>query len=133
MKTLIADDDFTSRLLLQGILRIYGPCQVAVNGKEAVQAVRTALETEQPYDLICLDIMMPELDGQMALKSIRDEEETWGIVPAKRAKIIMTTALSDGKNIIDAYSGLCDSYLMKPLDKAKLLDELRKLKLIKSM
>ena len=130
MKTLIVEDDFTSRLLLQEFLNPYGPSHVAVNGAEAVEAVTAALDTGEPYNLICLDIMMPEMDGQTALKLIRGMEEATGIFSNRGAKIIMTTALSDVKNIADAFRGLCDAYLMKPIDRARLLDELRKLKLI---
>jgi len=130
MKTLIVEDDFTSRLLLQGILKNHGPAHVAVNGKEAVEAVRAALESGEPYDLICLDIMMPEMDGQQALQQIRALEEAEGVLLGNGARIIMTTALGDSKNVFAAYSGQCEAYLVKPIDKAKLLDELRKLKLI---
>ena len=61
------------------------PHMLRVNGKEAVEAVRNALETVEPYNLICLDIMMPEMDGQQALREIRDMEEARGII-AKRSK-----------------------------------------------
>jgi two-component system, chemotaxis family, chemotaxis protein CheY len=130
MKTLIVEDDFTSRLLLQEILKPYGTVHIAVNGKEAVQAVSDALESGEKYDLICLDIMMPEMDGQQALYNIRALEEAKGILSSDGAKIIMTTALSDMKNVITAYSGLADGYMVKPIDKAMLLDQVRKFKLI---
>jgi len=130
MKTLIVEDDFTSRLLLQELLKGYGPSHVAVNGTEAVEATRLALEAGEPYDLICLDIMMPEMDGQQALRNIRAQEEARGIISSNGAKIVMTTALGDLKNVSAAYSGLCDGYLTKPIQKAKLLEELRKLGLM---
>lgn len=71
MKTLIVEDDFTSRLILQEILKLHGPAHIAVNGIEAVEAVRTALESGEPYDLVCMDIIMPKMGGQQALKHIR--------------------------------------------------------------
>jgi len=130
MKTLIVEDDFTSRLLLQELLKGFGPAHVAVNGKEAIVAVGAALEAGEPYDLICLDIMMPQMDGQTALKKIRALEESRGILSSDGAKIIMTTALNDMKNISSAYRSLCDGYLVKPLRKEKLLEELNKLALV---
>jgi len=130
MRTLIVEDDNTSHLLLKEILKPFGPAQSAMNGKEAVEAVRAALESGEPFDLVCLDIMMPEMDGQQALKEIRALEEAQGDLASNGAKIIMTTALSDPKNVVAAFSGLADAYLVKPIDKARLLEELRKLKLI---
>ena len=100
MKTLIVEDDFTSSLLLQGILKPYGTSHTALNGNQAVEAVRAALE------------------------------EAKEISPVKGARIVMTTALEDSKNILASFKGLCDVYLTKPVDKAKLLGELRKLRLI---
>lgn len=130
MKTLIVEDDFTSRLLMQKLLKSYGVSDIAVNGREAVEAARLAMEADEPYDLICLDIMMPEMDGQEALRQIRQQEEVRGINSSKGAKIIMTTALGDPKTVVSAFKGLCDAYLTKPVEKAKLIDELRKLQLI---
>lgn len=130
MKILIVEDDLTSRLLLREMLKAYGPAQVAVNGKEAVAAVNAALDSGEPYNLICLDIMMPEMDGQQALKHIRSMESARGVLPADRAIIIMTTTLSDVKNVVTAISGLTNGYLVKPFNKAKLLELLRKFKLI---
>jgi len=130
MKTLIVEDDFTSRLLLQEVLKHYGPTHIAVNGREAVEAVRASLEGKDRYDLVCLDIMMPEMDGQTTLKKIRELEEAKGILSTTGAKIIMTTALVDVKNIVDAFKGLCDGYMVKPVKKSELLAKLKSLKLI---
>jgi two-component system, chemotaxis family, chemotaxis protein CheY len=131
MKILIAEDDFTSRLLLQELLKSYGLFHLAVNGKEAVEAVRLALEAGEPYHLICLDIMMPEMDGQQALVEIRQLEEIKGIPGQARAKIIMTTALADKANVMKASEHQCDYYLIKPYDRLKLQQALYKLNLIK--
>jgi two-component system chemotaxis response regulator CheY len=130
MKTLVVEDDFTSSLLLREILKHYGTAHSALNGQEAVDAVRTAIDSGEPYDLICLDIMMPEMDGHEALQQIRALEEAKGIIAIDGAKIIMTTALDDSKNILASFKDQCDIYLTKPVDKAKLLGGLRKLKLI---
>jgi len=130
MNTLIVEDDPVNSLLLQEILKQYGPTQIAENGIEAVDAVRTALQAGAPYDVICMDIMMPEMDGQEAVAQIRALEEANGILPARCAKIVMTTALGDHKNILAAFKHLCDAYVVKPIEKAKLLSELRRLRLI---
>lgn len=130
MKTLIAEDDFTCRTILQGFLQEYGLAHIAVNGREAIQATEVALEQGEPYDLICLDVKMPEMDGQAALKEIRRQEEARGILSSKGAKILMTTALGDLDNILAAFGSLCDAYLIKPVHKDKLRNELRNLRLV---
>lgn len=130
MKTLVVEDDFTSSLLLREILKRYGPADAALNGQQAVEAVGKAIDAGEPYDLVCLDIMMPEMDGHEALRHIRALEESKGIIAINGAKIIMTTALDDSGNILASFKSSCDVYLTKPVDKAKLLTQLRKLKLI---
>ena len=83
MKTLIVEDDFTSRLLMQELLKGFGMVKVAVDGQEGVEAVRLALKNGEPFNLICLDIMMPELDGQQTLRVIREMEEDKGILSSE--------------------------------------------------
>jgi two-component system chemotaxis response regulator CheY len=130
VKTLIVEDEFTSRALLRELLKRFGAPQVAMNGREGVEAVRAALEAGNPFDLICLDIMMPEMDGQEALRQIRTLETEAGIDAAKRAKVIMTTALADRNTVVEAINSQCDYFLVKPIDGRALLDELRRMKLI---
>lgn len=130
MKILIVEDDFTSRLLLQSFLSKYGQCHIAVNGKEAVDAFRMATENGSGYDLICMDIMLPGMDGKEAVKEIRTMEEARGILSPKGVKIIMTTAAAGAKQIMQSFQELCDAYLFKPVDTAKLLDTLRTFELV---
>ena len=124
MRTLIVEDDFTSRLLLQSFLHRFGECHIAVNGKEAIEAFRAAKKNGKGYDLVCMDIMMPEMDGQTAVREIREFEEAEGILSTDGVKIIMTTALDDVKTVIGSFQALCDAYLFKPIDKRKLLAHL---------
>ncbi|MBU1000929.1 MAG: response regulator [Proteobacteria bacterium] len=131
MRFLVVEDDFTSRKLLQRILSPYGDVDVAVNGQEAVDAYKASLENEYPYDLICMDIMMPEMDGQEALKKIRQLEKAQGIPSAEESKIIMTTALDDPKNVVEAYyKGGATSYVPKPIDRQLFLQLLKNIGLI---
>jgi two-component system, chemotaxis family, chemotaxis protein CheY len=131
MRALIVEDDFTCRLILQEVLKVYGMVHVAVNGIEAVEAMRQAMLTGEHYDIICMDIMMPEMDGHTALKQIRDMERKAGISGSDRVKIVMTTALSDPDNVTKAIHEHCDGYLVKPFNKASILEHLRKFGVIK--
>ena len=63
MKILLAEDDFVTRKFMVSFLSKYGECDVTVDGMEAVDAFMMALEDGEPYDLVCLDIMMPVMDG----------------------------------------------------------------------
>ncbi len=128
MRNLVVEDDFGSRRLMQKLLAEYGECDVVVDGEEAVQAFRIAWEEGVPYDVIFMDIMMPKMDGQEALKKIREMEHSIGIKPVDEVKIIMTTVLEDPKNVVEAFNkGGATSYLVKPVDKEKIRAELRKL------
>ncbi len=129
MRTLLVEDDATSRLLLQCLLSPYGPLDVAENGREAIEAVTTALRLNTPYDLICLDIMMPEMDGHVALEEIRILEDRH-CPEGRGARVLMTTAMHDRESISKAFRGQCDGYLIKPIARAKLVAYLRELELI---
>lgn len=130
MRTLIVEDEFTGRVLMQEFLKNLGPVDLASDGQMGVEMVRLALEHRQPYDLICLDIMMPDLDGQQTLRVIREMEQDWGIYTNQRARVVMTTSLNDRENVVNAYTGQCDGYLTKPISRQPLMDELRRLKLL---
>jgi two-component system, chemotaxis family, chemotaxis protein CheY len=130
MKTLIVEDDFASRVLLQSILQAYGECNIAVNGREAINAVQMAIAAKTPYNLICMDIMMPEMDGQEALKEIRRIEQSAGIYGNDGVKIVMVTGLGDTRNIMTAFREQCDIYIKKPIETEKLIHELKALNLI---
>lgn len=130
MKTLVVEDDPTSGLMLQKLLSVYGDCHFVNNGKQAVEAFRSAKAAKCGYNLVCLDILMPEMDGQAALRQIRALEQTFGVLANEQVKVIMTTALDDVQNVMAAYQGSCDAYLVKPFDPDKLVEHLRRIELI---
>ncbi len=126
MRILIAEDDLVSRKFLFKFLNRYGECDLVVDGLEALDAFLLSVKEKNPYDLICLDIMMPKLDGVKVLKSIRDLELQKGILPTERSKIIMTTALSETQFVQNAFDIGCDAYAAKPIDTEKLQGVLQK-------
>ena len=128
MKFLIIEDDAVSRKLMGYILKDYGSCDYAENGVDAVKAFKAALRNNEPYDLLTMDIMMPKLDGQGALKEIREVEKSENSAGKEKVKVIMTTALGNPKNVIEAfYKGGALAYLVKPFTKDSFLKEMRKL------
>ncbi len=127
MKILIAEDDFASRKFIMNHMSKYGECDGTVDGQEAVEAYVMADEDDEPYDLICLDVMMPEMDGYQVLKTIREIERQKGLSTKEQAKIIMMTALSAEKNVKMAFELGCTVYCAKPVDVDKLDEAMKKL------
>ena len=122
MKSLVVEDEFTSRAQLQHFLQEFGSCDVAVNADEALKAFRLSRANDAPYDLICLDIGLPDKDGKEILSEIRGMEDSAGVPQSQRTRIFMTTALSDYSSISKSFQNLCDEYLKKPILKDKLVE-----------
>lgn len=130
MRILLAEDDFVTRKFMMNFLTKYGDCDVTVDGMEALDAFMMALDEDEPYDLIVLDIMMPVMDGYQALAGIRNIEKERGIDKENQVKIIMATALNDEKNVKAAFDLGCTVYSGKPIDQDRFEQGLRKLNLI---
>jgi two-component system chemotaxis response regulator CheY len=126
MKCLIAEDEISIQEVLLKMLTDDFECTAVTNGKDAVGAVLEAIKDQTPYDLICLDIQMPEADGQEALRDIRQLERDHGFTEQTRAKVIMTTVHQNSKNIMQAAKGGCDAYMVKPFSKDELFAEIEK-------
>lgn len=132
MKSLVVEDDFVTRKMLQKILSQFGDTDVAVDGVEALDAIRAAREGNASYDVICLDIMLPELDGREALKKLRQEESENGIEGLDGIKVVMVTGLSDKDNILGAFREGCEAYIVKPFSPEDLINKLKSFELIPS-
>lgn len=130
MKILLAEDDFVTRKFMVNFLSKYGDCDVTVDGMEAVDAFMMALEDDEPYDLACLDIMMPVMDGYQVLKAIRNLEKEKNVPEDKAVKIIMTTALNEERNVKMAFELGCTIYSGKPINQDRFEQALKKLNLI---
>jgi two-component system, chemotaxis family, chemotaxis protein CheY len=132
MKILIAEDAPVNQLLLTTFMKSYGECKVASDGRAAVELFQESLRQDgQRFDLVCLDIMMPEMDGHAALELMRKMETEKGIAAADRVKVIMITALDDSENIMQALvKGQCEGYLTKPVSKVRMQEQLVELGLI---
>ena len=122
MKVLVVDDELTTRIVLEEVLCPYGQVDTCVDGVEAVAACTRALDGGKPYDLVCLDLLMPNMGGLEALKLIRLEEDRHGLTRGNGSKIVIATAVGDKENINSAFRQLCDAYLVKPVDATELLD-----------
>lgn len=120
MRILIVDDEFVSRKKAQKIMAQYGKCDIATNGAEALEAFRLAHDEDKAYDLITMDILMPDMDGIEALKRIREWEKSRNIQLGKGVKVVMVTASKASDSVLSAFNEGCESYLVKPFNKETL-------------
>ncbi len=125
MRALIVDDDPTCRLLLNRTLAPHGRIDEAANGWEAIMAVTALILNHRTYDLICLDVMMPDLDGFGCLERIRRLEREAGILPGCEARVAMTTALDDYGSAKRAFANLAEFFFIKPFELKKVVEDLR--------
>ena len=127
---LVIDDEDVSRLMLSSFLSDFAPCDNAVNGKEGLQLFEKALEEGNPYTLLCIDLMMPELNGLALIRMIRDLEKKVAVFSDFRTKIFVITASDSAWDKADLLlDNLCDDYIVKPFERTTLLALLEKNKL----
>lgn len=128
MRFLVVDDDFETRRIVQKLLRPFGEVDIATDGEEAVDAFLRATEEKEPYALITLDILMPNVDGQQALREIREIEKEHGVKASDQSRIIMISGLDDSEQLHDAFFlGEATSYIVKPINHTVFLQEIAKL------
>ncbi len=132
MRSLVVEDEFISRRVLQRLLSELGKCDVAVDGEEAKEAFSLALSEGEPYALICLDIMLPSVSGQQVLEYFRQVEQERDIPSSKRCHVVMTTSLGESKEVLGAFRRGAEAYLVKPIERVKLFSQLEKLGLVRS-
>lgn len=128
-KTLIVDDSKAILSMMKNMLTEYGIKDItkAINGQVAVEEFEAALQSGTPFSLVFLDIVMPVMDGQEALKKMRAIESQAGITGDGKATIIMATSLNSTSDMMDAIiEGDCSDYLIKPFDPEDLLGMLVK-------
>ena len=123
MNILIIDDDPVCQKLIQTMLEKYGSCSIAASGQEAIEAFGSALANGKPYDLMTLDIVMPEMNGGEALEAIRKLEKEHGIQNSSdAAKVIIITTMDDPDNCLEALEGGCEA-IVKPFTKEELIEK----------
>ena len=132
MRILIVEDDTNSRKFLQKILSKYGECDAAVDGLEALEAFILSINDEKAYDLVCLDLMLPKVDGVATLKAIRDLEKRKKVPQGDLVKVIITTALDDDEFVKSASELGYDLFLSKPINMKLLIEGLVNMGLVRT-
>ena len=121
MKVLIVDDFRLNREFLAKLFPSYAKCDLVDSGKKALAVIENALHKQENYDLVCLDLVMPEMDGFEVLTKIRLIETETKPNPVKNSKILVTTSKKDSATVAKAIQMGCDGYLTKPFSGKQLL------------
>jgi len=112
MRILIAEDDLTSRLMLQGVLGKFGYDVISArNGKEAWEILR---QPDTPR-LVILDRIMPGMDGLTLCRNLRAQHHP------EPFYILLLTSKSEPNDIVQGLEAGADDYIAKPYDNAELL------------
>ncbi|MGE5856465.1 MAG: response regulator [Syntrophaceae bacterium] len=130
LRILVLEDDASTCRLMQIFLDQIGECRIVSGGRTALDSFQSALDQGKPFDLLLLDIMVPEINGIDVLKKVRTIERSRGIHDRNRAKVIITSSLSDARNMEQARSAESDGYLVKPVNRAKLFSTIRTMGLL---
>lgn len=123
MRILVVDDAQFMRNLLCIMLRNLGHCTQAADGREAFEAYKQAFLAKDPFELIFLDIAMPEMDGKETLAAIRKFEQEHGVTENKKAKILMITAFSNETHLYKSVKD-CQGCILKPITREKVREKL---------
>lgn len=124
MRILVVDDELVSRKKMEIIMSSFGECVAVDSGETALIVFEAALADKKPFDLITLDVSMPQMDGTEVLFEIRKTEQQHSLSKDKRSKVIMVTAQSDKDTVITCIQAGCDSYVVKPFDRASITGRL---------
>jgi HD-like signal output (HDOD) protein/FixJ family two-component response regulator len=127
MKILVVDDDPVTRALLKKMLSDFAECEAAENGTDAITAFKKERENGRPFDIITLDISMPDMDGKEVLQKIRAIEGETDVPKGTRVKILMASSNVDKNTILTCVQMGCDNYIAKPFDKKVIIQKIEKL------
>jgi len=126
MKVLIVDDVQANCRVLKAHLARYGECDIAATGREAVAAFQTAWINNAPYQLICLDVMLPDIDGMKVLSVVRKMEEAMKVEESERVKVFMITSLDETSIRLKARELGVHTYITKPISSKELSESLHR-------
>lgn len=115
MKTLIIDNNTNPNACLCKVLKDIGQCDVVGGGLEGLKCLAEHLSKEEPYNLIFLDIMLPDIDGLDLIKQIRILEESFGVTPEKEAIVVVVTFKKDEPTILKGFLNGATGWFHKPL------------------
>ncbi len=133
MKSMVVDDVALNCRMLKALLEPYGDCHMANDARTTVQLFQKAWKTSAPYNLICLDIQMPDIDGLKLLQVLRQMEEKMVIEEDRRARIMMVTGSDVQETHRKARALGCDAVIVKPIHRDDLMKLVKEWKLVEGL
>ncbi len=116
---LIVDDNSTNRTILEKMIRGFGCNAFSVaSGKEALNILKSFNELSKPFQLVLLDMQMPEMDGEEVLSKIKADPEL------KNVTVIILTSMGQRGDAARLESMGCNGYLLKPVRQKELFGAL---------
>lgn len=115
-KALILDDEKENRELLAEILKKEYHCDLVANSQDALESFHKAITKKAPYDIVLLDIRLPQATGIDVLQGIRKHEKDKQTAPTP---VIIISAYKEP--FMDSFNMDCDDYVLKPVDPERLL------------
>ena len=127
MRVLIVEDEMVSRKKLQRMVATFAECETAETGADALASFDDSWNMGLPFDLACLDILLPDMTGIEVLEKIRSKEKELAVESEARLKVIMVTAQSDNAMVAKSIQAGCDDYIIKPINRELLIDKIEHL------
>lgn len=127
MRILVVDDDMVSRKKMEKILQEFGDCFLAECGLDAIAVFKEAWSRDIPFDLILLDIGMPDISGIDVLKQIRQIESEKAITKDKASRVMMVTSHADQDMVVGSMQAGCNNYIVKPFERERVVEKLEDL------
>jgi len=125
MKFLLVDDDARLQLLLKKYLDPYGISVSALNGAEAIRLFREAIAADAAFDVVFMDINMPDMGGPQVVDELRIIERTHGVDESSGFKLVMISAYAETMAVCKTvFHGSADAYIAKPFKKKAFIEEL---------
>ncbi len=125
MRIMIIDDVFMNVLRLKEAVRPFGDADGFQNAREGLEALKFAYLIKEPYDLLFLDIMMPEMSGFEVLEAVVAAGKD--LPPKARTKVVMVTARSQEDSVRQAIRSGASGYVIKPFHDERIRAEVTRL------
>ncbi len=120
MRILILEDDTTTQELLKSLLEPCSDLTIADNTMDAIDAFAESLTSFFYYNVVLIDIGLPDIDGVKALQILRKFEKVKAINTSNKTKIVIMTATADEQKVKEALKNGCNGFIIKPITKESL-------------